>query len=54
MNFASRRDASVCGMTTRVGFPDTGCDPSGIGFDASVTGGVATLNPRLIAGIPPG
>jgi hypothetical protein len=37
-----------------------GCDPFGVGIDDSVrgfahgTGGIAALNHRLIAGIPPG
>ena len=30
------------------------CDPSGIGGEADATGGVASLNPRLRAAIPPG
>jgi hypothetical protein len=34
---------------------ETGCDPSGIGLFAHVySGGIAKLNPRLIAGIPTG
>ena len=31
-----------------------GCDPSGVGGILWDTGGVASLNPRLMAGIPPG
>jgi hypothetical protein len=34
--------------------PPSGCDPSGVARVRAVTGGVATLNPRLIAGIPSG
>ena len=55
MNFASRRDASPLAWAGRNGVILSGCDPSGIDRAfLRASGGVASLNPRLMAGIPSG